>query len=146
MERKQCTLCHKLKPLEEFYRDKSTATGYTSACKPCRSRQVSRAESKRLRRSNGQVVQDSTELLEHNEKTLQSLIGSSENPSLILRTRLGEAITTKSKGVIIEDGWALIETLQGTVSKDLGRCSIHELARFLEMERIRIISREKLNV
>ena len=142
MERKQCTLCHKLKPLEEFYKDKSTSTGYTSACKPCRSRQVSRAEIKRLKRSKGQVIHDSTELLEHNERALTSLIGSSENPSLTLRTRLGESISTLTEGITIKDRWALIETMRGSVSKDLGKCSIHELAKFLEMERIRIISRE----
>lgn len=146
MERKRCTLCHKLKTLEEFYRDRSTSTGYTSACKPCRSRQVSRAESKRLKRSKGQVIEESSELLVHNEKTLEHLFKGLEAPNMTLRTRIGEAINSTSKGLVILNGWALIETLSGRVSKDLSKVSTHDLARFLELERIRIESREDLNV
>lgn len=147
MERKRCTLCHKLKTLEEFYRDKSTSTGYTSACKPCRSRQVSRAESRRLKRSKGQVIEESSELLVHNEKTLERLLGESrEAPNMTFRTRLVDAINSDPQGLRFLDGEALINTPRGIVSKDLSKVSIHDLARFLELYRIRIESKESVSV
>ena len=147
MERKRCSQCYKLKTLEEFYKDSSKSDGLTSACKPCRNRQTSRARKRRLERSRGLVVNESPGLLEHNQRTLENLFqGSKAAPNMTLRTRIGESINPSPQGLVISDGWAQIETVRGRVSKDLKRCSILELARFLELERIRIEAREDLNV
>lgn len=32
---KRCCTCKETKPLDEFYRNKSTKDGYQSSCKPC---------------------------------------------------------------------------------------------------------------
>lgn len=146
MEFKQCTQCYKQKPLEEFYRDATKSDGRTSACKPCRNKQTSEARRKRIQRSRGLVVDESPRLLEHNLRTLENLLGAGQAPNMVLRTRLGESINPNPQGLVISDGWARIETVRGSVSKDLSRCSILELARFLELNRIRIEAKENVSV
>lgn len=145
METKRCTQCYELKPLEAFYKDASKPDGRTSACKPCRSRQVSATYRRRVQRSRGQVVEESPRLLEHNVKTLENLLGEREPENMTLRTKHVEAIKSDPKGIVIQDKWALIETRSGKVSKDLTKCSILSLARFLELNQIKIIAREDLN-
>lgn len=45
-----CTLCKKVKPFTEFYRDKSRALGFIFRCKPCeRNRTADRKPSKQTR-------------------------------------------------------------------------------------------------
>lgn len=46
---KQCNLCHESKPLDQFDRDKSIASGYRGRCKPCRS--AVETERKRAKRA-----------------------------------------------------------------------------------------------
>lgn len=142
MEFKTCTRCHIEKPLEEFYKDSHAKDGRTSACKPCRSRQVSRAESRRLRRSQGKVLEERPELLEHNLETLQRIIELEERPLNIgFSTQLIGAIEPFERGLVIRDGMAYIETVHGRTSKDLKTTTIKALARFLENHRLKIIGR-----
>ena len=144
---KRCTQCLKFKHLDEFYKDSHSKDGRTSACKPCRSRQVSQARRKRSNRSNGLVVNESPRLLEHNLRTLENLLGASQEPkNMVLRTRIVEAIASHPQGIVIQDGTAYIETEGGRVSKDLKRCSILSLAQYLVLKKIRIESRENVNV
>jgi len=140
MELKQCSRCYIEKSLEEFYRDSSKADKLTSACRKCRNTQTSRARKVRALRAQGKVLEERPELLEHNLETLQRIVNREECPkSFTLTTQLVECPRSFKEGIVFHNEMAYIETLEGTVSKDLRRNTLKALARFLENERIKII-------
>lgn len=142
MEYKTCSKCYIEKPIKSFYRDLTTRDGLTSACKPCRSKQVSRARIRRDAKAKGLVVDDSPELLEHNLETLQRITNLEERPiKLNFRTQLIGALEPIEQGLRLINGMAYIETVHGLVSKDLSRNTLKSIARFLENHRIKIIER-----
>lgn len=51
----QCTICHKWHAMWEFHKDKNTANGRTSKCKPCRKKLDKR---KKLKSRYGLTLQD----------------------------------------------------------------------------------------
>lgn len=53
VEEKMCSHCHKVKPVTEFYKNRTAKDGYSRQCKKCHDATVEKYHTKKAMKSNG---------------------------------------------------------------------------------------------
>lgn len=144
---KNCTLCFNNLPFESFYVDKTVPGGYTSACKSCRSKQISKAKTKRRLKINQPYQTNETALTNHNAKALRHLLSLENIPTKItlqqlntLRPILGGIVPFIRNGV----EHVMVYTCEGERSFNLSFNSPEMIAEYLEFHQLRVIIPENI--
>lgn len=115
METKRCSACKELKPITDFYKNKSKRDGYGNDCKPCDKQRTKKwVEDNPERRyeiarsyydKNKEIVieRSRTQRIEHREETNELKRNwAKNNPEKVLASgRKARADRTKAKGVSI---------------------------------------------
>jgi len=151
MASKECTLCFNTKTYQEFYKDRHTKDGYSSACKGCRSRQIAKAAKRR--RLKGLVSEESRSLLESNEKYLSQYLHEYRLRKLrylVIPVWLKGAFQPNVGGIYLNhlDNSYMqlsIYTAQGGTHYAIREFSIHQLAQILTDRQYEVLSPEKVS-
>lgn len=124
-----------------FYEDKYQRDGRSSACRKCRSKQISRAKSLRTMRKKGYFAPEpNLNLFHHNFKALYYL---QENdgfkPGACYKTKIKGAIKAFDKGFRVGTELIHVKTVKGERSIDPRRSTLVVIARFLENNNVKLL-------